>query len=395
VTTSTTTGITAGATTASVPDPHFRAEGRPDPGAARARTEELYALHHRVVLALCRALLRDRAEAEDAAQQTFLSAHRALVNGSEPRESAAWLATIARNECWARIRSRMREPLPSADLDQEQSLSDPVAEAIRRADLAALWQAIRELPPQQREALLLREFGGLSYEELGAALAVSTPAVESLLFRARAGLRTRLRTAYAAVGGAGWAEWLARLVAGGSAPAAAKVAAVGMSAAVVTGGAVVTPTLLHHPTRHHFATTTTTTTRVRSLAPAPVLVVRKQTQAVAPVTQHTAASDDHTQAKDDHAQATDSRRDEHDTQAAENDGEHRQSGTTSAAVREHDTQEPADAAAPEHGKNEPEHSGDGEGVAPTTPNPVLTVTVPVAAGTPESSQPEPLPGSDD
>jgi RNA polymerase sigma-70 factor (ECF subfamily) len=385
---------TEGATT-SAPDPFFRAAGRPDSEAARARTEELYASHHRVVLGLCRALLRDRAEAEDAAQQSFLSAHRALVNGSEPREPAAWLATIARNECWSRIRSRMREPLPTADVDQERSLSDPVAEAIRRADLAALWQAIRELPPQQREALLLREFGGLSYEELGTALAVSTPAVESLLFRARSSLRTRLSTAYAAVSGAGWAEWLARILAGGSAPAAAKVAVVGMSAAVVTGGAVVTPRVIHHPTRHH-GTATTTTTQARSVAPAPVLFVQARTQSSAPAApvaqKHAAAHDDRTNASDDHAQAEDSHSSEHDTQAAENDGERRQSAKSPVSTREH---ERVAAAETEHGEDEQEHSDDGEGVAPTTPNPVVTVAVPVAAGSPDASQPEPVPGSDD
>src|SRR2546430_17590027 len=54
----------------------------------------------------------------------------------------------------------------------------PLAEAIRNADLAALWLAIEALPLPQRNALLLREFGGLSYDELAAALAVSTPAVD-------------------------------------------------------------------------------------------------------------------------------------------------------------------------------------------------------------------------
>src|SRR5436305_13198389 len=117
-----------------------------------------------MVAGLCRALLRDPAEAEDAAQQAFLSAHRALLNGSEPREPAAWLATIARNECWARIRARMREPLPTRDVESAVSADDPVAEALRRADLAALWRAIATLPRQQRDALPLREFGGLSYD---------------------------------------------------------------------------------------------------------------------------------------------------------------------------------------------------------------------------------------
>ncbi len=226
-----------------------RSTGRPGNGAAAARTEQLFAEYSRTVSGLCRALLRDRTEAEDAAQQTFLSAHRALLNGTEPREPAAWLATIARNECWSRISARMREPLAMEQLETVSTTADPLEEAIRRADLAALWRAIEALPRQQRDALLLREFGGLSYGELSAALAVSGAAVESLLFRARQRLRGQLRTVYATVSGASWIDALARLVAGGGAPVAAKVAALGVGAAVVGSTAVVVPNVLdnHQP----------------------------------------------------------------------------------------------------------------------------------------------------
>jgi RNA polymerase sigma factor (sigma-70 family) len=235
--------------TTSAPHESLHPHGRPDDGAAAARTGELFTAYQRTVVGICRALLRDASEAEDAAQQTFLSAHRALLNGVEPREPAAWLATIARNECWARIKTRMREPLPAHELEIASTQADPLAEAIRRADLAALWRAIEALPRQQRDALLLREFGGLTYDELAAALAVSAPAVESLLFRARSRLRTQLRAAYASVSGASWLETLARIFAGGGAPVAAKVAALGVGAAAVTGGAVVAPTLLDRHTR--------------------------------------------------------------------------------------------------------------------------------------------------
>ena len=191
-----------------------------------------------MVFGLCRALLRDATEAEDAAQQVFLSAHRSLLNGAEPREPAAWLATIARNECWARVRSRLREPLTTDAADAVGGV-DPVYEAIRRADLAALWRAIRSLPRQQRDALLLREFGGLRYDELASALAVTEPAVESLLFRARARLRLQLQPIRVAV------VPLARWLVGGGAPAlATKAVAVGL----VTGTAVVAPEVVE---RHH------------------------------------------------------------------------------------------------------------------------------------------------
>jgi DNA-directed RNA polymerase specialized sigma24 family protein len=55
-----------------------------------------------MVLGLSRLLLRDPVEAEDAAQQVFLSAHEAVLRGSVPRDSAAWIAAITRNECRTR-----------------------------------------------------------------------------------------------------------------------------------------------------------------------------------------------------------------------------------------------------------------------------------------------------
>jgi RNA polymerase sigma factor (sigma-70 family) len=283
------------------PQPQER-QGRPDPGAARAWTAELYGDYRRTVYGLCRALLRDGSEAEDATQQVFLSAHRALLNGSQPREPAAWLATIARNECWARARTRMREPLATTDVeDAHGRMPDPLAEAIRRADLAALWRAIAELPRQQRDALLLREFGGLSYAELAAALAVTPPAVESLLFRARQGLRVRLKAAYAGLTGASWIEAALRLLAGGSAPVATKAVALGLGAAALTGGAVVGPTMFDHhaagvgpahptPSRHAAAP------EAHLFVAKPI--VRQAPVAVQPVVARTSSGEDSTASHD-------------------------------------------------------------------------------------------------
>jgi RNA polymerase sigma factor (sigma-70 family) len=264
------------AATTSAPHESQRPHGRPDDGAAAARTEELYGRYGRTVKGLCGALLRDRSEAEDASQQTFLSAHRALLNGTEPLEPAAWLATIARNECWGRIRTRMREPLPVHEFETASLQPDPLAEAIRRADLAALWVAIEALPRQQRDALLLREFGGLSYGELAEALAVSEPAIESLLFRARHRLRGQLRAAYASLSGASWIDALVRLFAGGGAPVAAKVAALGVGAAAVGSSAVVVPHVLDN--HRHVRPAVTMPARVhpkrQDAVPAPVSTKR-------------------------------------------------------------------------------------------------------------------------
>jgi DNA-binding CsgD family transcriptional regulator len=139
----------------------------------------------------------------------------------------------------------MRRPLPFADAGNAASTGDPVVEAIRRADMHALWRAVRGLAPQQREAMLLREFGGLSYDELAVALGVSLPAVESLLFRARARLRVELKDVAASVG-----SLLPRLFTGGG---AAKVAGVTMAAGLVGGSVVATEQSSHHalPATHH------------------------------------------------------------------------------------------------------------------------------------------------
>lgn len=152
------------------------------------------------------------------------------MRGAEPDDPARWLAAIARNECLTRIRERMRQPLPVADAGEAASSADPVADAARRADVGALWRAVGALAPQQREALLLREFGGMSYEELALALGATVPAVESLLFRARARLRAELRAVASALAGL-----LPRLFAGGG---VAKVAGVTVTAGLLTGGVV-------------------------------------------------------------------------------------------------------------------------------------------------------------
>jgi RNA polymerase sigma factor (sigma-70 family) len=203
-----------------------------------------------MVLAVCRYNLRDSQAAEDAAQETFLSAHRSLLGGTEPRDPAAWLATIARNEC--RRVSRTVRPAQLAEETTGTHL-DPADIVAGRSELSAVAGAIAELPARQREALILREFCGLSYEQVAVAMSVSGAAVDSLLSRARRRLVEQLGDIPQAAAGAfvvpaTLREELSRLVPGldaagtatgvgagaggaaalaglGSAPAAVKVAA--------------------------------------------------------------------------------------------------------------------------------------------------------------------------
>lgn len=226
------------------------------------RTEALYREHGPAIAAFCRSLLRDRAEAEDAAQQVFLSAHRALLNGAAPREPLAWLFAVARHECYARFRRRAAAPSP-AGAALEGATPDASAHALRADELARVWDEVGRMPATQREAFLLREIRGLSYGQVADELSLSRPSVRSLLLRARARLRHRLGDVATALGGVPWVQGLLRFALGGDAtstvPVATKAVVVGLGAAALAGGATV-PRVEHRaspasrrPAAHHRA----------------------------------------------------------------------------------------------------------------------------------------------
>jgi RNA polymerase sigma factor (sigma-70 family) len=129
-----------------------------------------------------------RSDAEDAMQDVFLRAYGALRADDRPVTLRAWLYKVAHNRCI----DQLRRPMPAAvdlfDITRGPSLQDPLEQTERREDLRRLVHDVRQLPEQQRSALLMREMEGLTYKELAEALAVSVPAVKSLLVRARIGL---------------------------------------------------------------------------------------------------------------------------------------------------------------------------------------------------------------
>jgi RNA polymerase sigma factor (sigma-70 family) len=154
-------------------------------------TRRLFDEYGRMVLVLCRALLRDGRDAEDAAQQTFLGAYRSILAGHRPSNPAAWLATIARNEC--RVRWAKREELPaSLTIELEALHVDPAEIAAARDELAALTDALAELPERQRDVVRLHCLAGLTYGEVAETLDITSRAVDGLLVRARKRLRRRM-----------------------------------------------------------------------------------------------------------------------------------------------------------------------------------------------------------
>jgi RNA polymerase sigma factor (sigma-70 family) len=147
--------------------------------------EVAFERHGTGILGFCRHMLGSREEAEDAVQHTFAAAFRDLQRGGE-RDIAlkAWLYTIARNRCLSVLRARREQAAELQDLPTA-GLSEQVEQ---RAELRELLADVRDLPEEQRAALLLAEAAGLSHAEVAEVLGCETGSVKGLVFRARSAL---------------------------------------------------------------------------------------------------------------------------------------------------------------------------------------------------------------
>jgi hypothetical protein len=114
-----------------------------------------------------------------------------------PQLEAAWLFKIAHNVCLSRRRSAWRRGRIESPADFEVIEDLAPAPARRGEELIGLQDVLERLPDNQRRAILLREWQGLSYREIAAELELSQAAVETLIFRARRSLATRSRAATA------------------------------------------------------------------------------------------------------------------------------------------------------------------------------------------------------
>lgn len=132
--------------------------------AATADVETLVHTYYDAVYRLALSILEDAAEAQDAAQETFISAAESLPDFRGEAQLKTWLLAIAANECRDALRRRQRR-LRSA-LRKVQSLwSDPASpeeEAARCEDRDRVYRAVAALPQKQRLPVLLRYVHNLS-----------------------------------------------------------------------------------------------------------------------------------------------------------------------------------------------------------------------------------------
>jgi len=168
--------------------PSFRESAALDEAAQAGVLYERYA---RQLQSFCRSRLSSREEAEDAVQHTFLNAYRSLRSGTRPRAEAAWMFAIAANVCRERRRSAWRRSRIEVVSD-DGLVGDRAAPERSHEELSGVADALAELTPNQRRAILMREWQGLSYREIADELSLTESAVETLLFRARRSLARKL-----------------------------------------------------------------------------------------------------------------------------------------------------------------------------------------------------------
>jgi RNA polymerase sigma-70 factor, ECF subfamily len=141
---------------------------------------------------------RDPNAAEDITEGVFLKALSALPRFREEgtgMESTfkAWLYTIARNVIANQRRGQRRHPEAPIELAMElRSADDPAAAAENRIEVQRAWSAVMELPPERRQAIVLRFVNELSAREIGEIMGKSEGAVRVLIHRALLSVRARL-----------------------------------------------------------------------------------------------------------------------------------------------------------------------------------------------------------
>ena len=157
---------------------------------------------HRI-LGLIGRFIRDPAEVEDVAQEAFIKAYRALPKFRGDSAFYTWLYRIAINTAKNYMVARGRRP-PATDIDVEDAefmehntaltdIGSPEANHEKDDLQRVINEAIEDLPEDLRTAFTLREFSGLSYEEITEIMGCPVGTVRSRIFRAREALDKKIR----------------------------------------------------------------------------------------------------------------------------------------------------------------------------------------------------------
>ena len=156
--------------------------------------EKLVTAYEKNVYNIALRMVGDPDDAADMTQETFIKAYRALSSFRGDSKFSSWLYRIASNVCLDFLRSRSRHPqvsLSTVDEDDRATFElpdmrqNPEEQLMKKLGMEAVRRGLEQLPEQQRQMLVLRELGGLSYAELAQTLGLEEGTVKSRIFRAR------------------------------------------------------------------------------------------------------------------------------------------------------------------------------------------------------------------
>jgi RNA polymerase sigma factor (sigma-70 family) len=164
--------------------------------------ETLVTRHQHSVVGTAAKMLGGATDAEDIGQQVFVRVWKHAARYQPSAKFTTWLMTITRNLVFNELRRRRRSQQVSMDADEgdtirhqfvDEQAAAPSEEMLDSELHEAIDAAIASLPEAQRLAIVLRRYEGMPYEEIAEVLKTSVPAVKSILFRARAELKARLK----------------------------------------------------------------------------------------------------------------------------------------------------------------------------------------------------------
>lgn len=155
--------------------------------------KELVESYQRVLFRVCFRMLNDRGEAEDAVQETLVTAWRKLPELDHPAAFRGWVYQVATRHCIAVIKLRSRrQTQPTSDQTLERDLlgagsptGDPAEQAEHSARVRGLGEVLATLPADQRACWVLKELHGLSYAEIAQIMSMPVSTVRGCLARAR------------------------------------------------------------------------------------------------------------------------------------------------------------------------------------------------------------------
>jgi RNA polymerase sigma-70 factor (ECF subfamily) len=160
--------------------------------------DEIYRVHHRRVLGLCRHLLKSYEAAEDAAHEVFLRAQTRFSTYNTALPISSWLLGIASNYCIDLLRRKTTERRlfdldPGDGFDAPSARPGPLVQVLAAEQAKAVQAGLAELSDKYRVPLVLAYYNEFNYDEIGAVLGIDRARVATLIFRGKQQLREKFQ----------------------------------------------------------------------------------------------------------------------------------------------------------------------------------------------------------